>query len=729
MAEGRGFFEELKRRHVWRIAIAYAIAAWLIVQIATQVFPFFNIPSWVVRVVVLLLVLCFPVAVGFAWVYELTPGGGLRRTAPADSPDARPPKSHRSVGQKLNAIIVAMLALAVAFLGWRLYAVRHASPPAAAVAVPVAAATVGSAAPTAQSAPAESIAVLPFENLSTDKGNAYFADGIQDLILTKLADINDLKVIARTSTAMYKSHPANITEIGKQLGVATILEGSVQKAGNQVLINVQLIDTRTDAHIWAEAYTRTLDNVFGVEGEVAEKIATALNAKLSATQSAALAAVPTHNQAAYDLFLRAEYQVNKANNNYQAGDFSGFRAAIPLYRQAVAKDPGFALAWAHLSYAESQFAWLVGEDVATLNRQARADAAQARKLAPNAAATRLAQGYCDYHEGDYPGALKAFHALLALHPNNSAALAAQGYIQRRQGRFDAGIASLEKAFRLDPRNSALANEIAGTYMEVSRYPDAKHWLRRALALDPNNLGAKYYYPHAILYGNGDVARALTAAQGDDPSMQSVRVALLTCQRKYREALALLDAIPDTPDNFTLVTGGSKALQRAGLYRLIGEPAKALPLYQQALVALRKQLAVSKKERSQYLAEVWQGIAYAELGLGHTTKGLAAIEASRTAAAKTKILGPYLRAAIMQWNAELYAEAGRAELAVPLLDKALATPGIGESYSPVMLWLDPMWDPIRHDPRFQALLKKYAKYKPAVIYPIPPASAVAAAPGS
>jgi TolB-like protein len=746
-----GFFDELRRRHVVRVAIAYAVAGWLLVQVATQVFPFFRIPDWSVRLVVVLIVIGFPVAVAFAWIFELTPEG-IRRTAPVGSPDARPELEHRSVGQKLNAFIVVVLVLAVALLGWRLYAVKHAkvtvpsvaaatgrpggaqrypgntakrspgnnAPASATVATQspgTAAGAAGSGLHSAQPIPAKSIAVLPFENLSNDKNNDYFVAGMQDLILTKLADIGDLKVISRTSTMQYGSDPGNLKTVGQQLGVATILEGSVQKAGNQVLINVQLINTKTDSHIWAQSYTRTLDNVFNVEGDVAGKIAAALNTKLSGAEAANLAAVPTTNQAAYDLFLRAEYAFNKSNNNYQAGDLTGFSAAIPLYRQAVEKDPGFTLAYARLSYVESRLAWLGGESVASLNRQARTDAEQARELAPHAAATLLALGYCDYYgKLDYAGALKAFQALLASYPNNSEALAAQGYIERRQGRFEAGIASLEKAFGLDPRNGALANEIATTYMGISRYPEAERWLRRALALDPDNLGAKYNYAYAILFGSGDVARALTAASGDAPVMQLTRVDLLTRQRKYREALALLDAIPDTPDNFTLVSGGSKVLQEADLYRWMGEPAKARPLYKQALAVLRPQLAKSEKEHNQYLAEVWTSVADADLGLGHTGQGLAAIEASRAAAEKTKMLGPYLRAYIMELNAGLYAKARRPDLAVPLLEKALAMPAIGVTYSPVMLWLDPAWDPIRHDPSFQALLKKYAKYKPAVIYP-------------
>ncbi|HEX5487993.1 MAG TPA: hypothetical protein VFX04_02445, partial [Rhodanobacteraceae bacterium] len=371
-ADRPGFIEELKRRHVVRVAIAYAVAGWLLVQIATQVFPFFNIPNWAVRLVVILIVIGFPIAVALAWVYEMTPEG-IRRTESADSPDARAEHESRQMGRKLNVIIVVVLVAAVALLGWRVLVLRHASPPVPAVAkarsldgaqrnpevaIPdTVAAAAGSGLHAAQAIPAKSIAVLPFQNLSDDKKNEYFVAGIQDLILTKLADIGGLKVIARTSTAKYASQPEDLKTIGEQLGVATILEGSVQKAGDEVLINVQLIDTKTDGHIWAKAYTRTLTNVFGVEGDVAEKIATALKAKLSPAETARLASDMSSSPAANNLFLQAEYQANQGNINY---DTASMKAAIPLYQQAIAQAPDFALAYARLSYTESELAWFGG---------------------------------------------------------------------------------------------------------------------------------------------------------------------------------------------------------------------------------------------------------------------------------------------------------------------------------------------------------------------------------
>ena len=723
LAGGSGFLEELKRRHVWRVAIAYAVVAWLLVQVATQVFPFFNIPDWTVRLLVILIVIGFPVALIVAWVYELTPEG-IRRTAPADSPEARGARDSRQIGRKLNAVIIGTLVLAVGLLGWRLLALRQA--PAATVMAPASAqatdtrqgtppATSPSSAAPAASAPAKSIAVLPFENLSADKDNEYFVAGMQDLILTKLADIGDLKVISRTSTQKYKSHPDNLKQIAAELGVATILEGSVQKAGNQVLVNVQLIDAKTDGHIWAQDYTRTLDNIFGVEGDVAGKIAAALKARLSTVESARLAAAPTANQAALDLFLRAEYQAGKGLTNYDTGHF---RAAIPLYRQAIGKDPDFALAYARLSYIESVLAWFDGGglSVKQLIAQARKDAERALQLQPDLAAAQLALGYSDYYgRGDYAGALKAFATALALRPNDADTRAARGFVERREGRYDDAIDSFKQALRQDPRNSALAFELGATYMAIDDYVDAEAWLQRALALDPGNFNAQFMYSTTILFSTGDVARALTAAQGDAPALTLTRVTLLAYQRQYPQALALLDSVPDVPDNFSLING-SKALQQAILYRLMGDTAKARPLFEQAVADAHAQVA---RQQGIGLGFAWQNLASAELGLGHVDQAMSAIAKVKEIVAHSPDVTYGLQ--FMQINAGLYAEAGRADLAVPLLGKLLAKPGLGATYAPVLLWLDPAWDPIRQDPRFQALLQRYAKHRP------PPAGTTAAAP--
>lgn len=689
------FFAELQRRNVLRAGVLYVGAVWALAQGISQLSPAVGLPDWSTRWFLIAATIGFPFWLAFAWFYEWTPQG-LKR----ESEMAADASVVRSTGRRMDRAIIVVLAIAVVLLLANTFVWRKGAGLAGD----------GTSANILQ----KSIAVLPFENLSDDKKNEYFVAGIQDMILTKLADIGDLKVISRTSTAKYASRPDNLPTIAQQLGVATIMEGSVQKAGDQVLVNVQLIDARSDNHLWAQSYQRTLDNVFGVEGEVAGQIATALKAKLSPAQSAALAVVPTQNRAAYDLFLRAEYRASKGTINY---DTASMKAAISLYQQAVEQDSSFALALAKLSYTESQLAWFFGggEDVKQINQKARVDAEHALQLQSDLSAAQIALGYTEYWgRGDYAAALTAFAAALELKPNDAGALAARAYIERRQGRFDDAIASFQQALALDPRNSALAEDLGVTYMLASRYSDAENALQRALALDPDNHLAKTDYSKATLFSTGDIQRALATVQGDAPALKYQRATLLTYQRKYREALALIDGIPDTPDNFSRNTVYlNKPQLEASLYQLSGDMARAEPLYAEALSRLRAQSGI---QQGINLGVVWAYVAAVQIGLGHTAAGLDAIARSQAiqGSIEDQVYGPM----IMEINARGYAQARRSDLAVPLLTRALASPGVGAFYSPVLLWLDPAWDPIRDDPRFAALLKQYAKYKPAVIPVIP-----------
>ncbi|HVI60495.1 MAG TPA: hypothetical protein VM619_16695 [Luteimonas sp.] len=714
MARSR-LIRELRRRHVFRVAIAYAVVGWVLIEVGSTIVPALHLPDSLTTAIVVLVLLGFPVALVLAWAYELTPDG-VRRTEPAHSPDARPPEQHRQVGRRLDYVIIAVLLVAVMVLAWRQFA-PHRQGQAAATPVPAAAPAAPTHAPAGPPvAPARSIAVLPFENLSADEQNEYFVAGMQALILTKLADIGDLKVISRASTVHYGSHPQDLAAIGRQLGVSTLLEGSVQKAGNEVLVNVQLVDAGTSAHIWAESYQRTLDDVFGVEGEVAEKVAAALNAELSPQAATQLATALSHDRTANDLFLRAEYFANRGDIDYDAAQW---KQALPLYRKALAGAPGFALARARLSSVESRLAWFGGggEDVARLIADARAQAAQALELAPGLPEAHIALGYSSYYgRGDYATALKAFAAALALRPNDVGALAAQGLVLRRQGSFDAAIASLQQAQARDPRNTGVAFELGVTSMMASRWFEAETALRHALALDPANVQAKSYLSQTLLQARGDIPAALAAAAGDDPPLRLQRVGLLTYQRRYREALALLDGIPDTPDNFDFNTR-PKVLWQADLSRLLGEREKARALYAEALSQARARMPAAGDVAIRQ-AVVWNFIADAELGLGHAHQASAALARSRALVdeAHDQVNGP----AQLELHAAFHGKAGRADLAVPLLERVLAMPGIGNTYSPAMLWLDSAWDPIRRSPAFQALLRKHAADEPVTV-PVAPAT--------
>src|SRR5213592_3343341 len=327
----RNFLAELKRRNVYKVAVAYAVVGWLVIQVSSTVLPAFHAPEWVVQTLVVLVALGFPIALVLGWAFELTPEG-LKRTEDVYlAPQAR----KKSRAWIYVVIVGALLSVGLFMLGR--YGFREKISASSEL-------------------PAKSIAVLPFENLSDDKANGYFATGMQDEILTRLAGIRDLKVISRSSTEQYASRPPNLKIVAEQLGVATVLEGSVQKAGAAVHINVQLLDARSDSHLWAQSYDRDLKDVFGVQRDVAEKVADALKAQLLPAESVRIASVPTQNPEAYDLYLRANAHFERAYDQSVLTS-TEMPQAIALYQQALAKDPGFALAAAMLSQAHMRAYW------------------------------------------------------------------------------------------------------------------------------------------------------------------------------------------------------------------------------------------------------------------------------------------------------------------------------------------------------------------------------------
>src|SRR5919198_4311997 len=398
------FFAELRRRNVYRAAVLYGMGAWLLAQIATQVFPFFNVPNSAVRFVIVALIAGFPIAMVLAWIYELTPEGLVRTE---DFNLAR----RRRFGRKIDFAIIGVLLLVIAMLVYQRLPFRTES---------------------GEAIPEKSVAVLPFENRSEDKANAYFADGIQDEILTRLSKIADLKVISRTSTQHYKSAPENLPEIAKQLGVAHILEGSVQKSADAVRVNVQLIKAANDSHLWADTFDRKLTDILSVESEVAKAIAEQLQAKITGQEAEVIADKPTDNPQAYDAYLRGLAYTLK----------TGFAPANSLgaqkyLKEAVRLDPKFALGWALLSYVDASGYLTQGlQPTVALREKARQAAETALTLQPNLGEAVFAKGF--YHYAclkDYNTAVRYLEQAHQLLPNNSRIPLALAYVERRRGNW------------------------------------------------------------------------------------------------------------------------------------------------------------------------------------------------------------------------------------------------------------------------------------------------------
>src|SRR5438067_6958684 len=433
--DSRNFFAELKRRNVYKVAITYAVVAWLLMQVATQVFPFFEIANWAVRLVVLLLVIGFPIAFILGWAFELTPEG-IKRT---EELDQMPQQQSRNRAWIYVVVIAGAISIGLFFLG------RFTAAPKWS----------GSA-----GLPMKSIAVLPFENFSEDKAFAFFADGVQDEILTDLAKIADLKVISRTSVMQYKNTATrNLPEIAQALKVAHVVEGSVQREGNRVRVSAQLIDARNDTHVWAEKYDRDLADVFAIQSEIAEKIADQLQAKLSPTDKSAIGERPTSDIAAYDLYLKAKELLYEGFVNPSRERENDFKA-VQLLDQAVARDRAFLLAYCQLAYAHDDIYFSNYDHTETRLALAETSVKAAVRLQPDSGETHLALaihfywGYLNYDRAREELA-KAQRSL----PNNVHIFRFLGLIDRRQGRWEDAVRNLERAVELDPRNEDALSEL------------------------------------------------------------------------------------------------------------------------------------------------------------------------------------------------------------------------------------------------------------------------------
>src|SRR6266576_1005204 len=579
------FFAELKRRNVYKVAVAYIVAGWALSQGVAQVFPVFDIPNWIIRLIVLLIIIGLPIALVLSWMFEITPEG-IKRTGAADA-----------VGQHSRGhtwiyivVIAAAFSIGLFFLGRFSAGNKTASP-----------AGISN----------KSIAVLPFDNLSRDPDNAYFAEGVQDEILTRLAKVADLKVISRTSTQRFKSKPRNLREIAKQLGVAHIVEGSVQKANDQVRVNVQLINALTDAHLWADTYDRKLTDIFAVESEIAKTIAETLQAKLTGSEKTAMSKKPTENPEAYELYLKGRFFWNKRTG-------VDLRKAIDYFNQAVAKDPSYALAYAGLADAYVLLSGFAAASPKDSLPQAKAAAEKALELDSTLgeAHTTLGNALVAY-DLNFAEANREFQRAIELNPNY--ATAHQWYAETGLvplGQFEKAIAEVKRALELDPLSIVINADVGTVLSNARRYDHAIEQLRKTMEMDPG-----FSYVHWTL-GNALELKGLTEE----------------AIAEYKEAIALND----------------DPLPRAllgHLYAKIGRKHEALAILKQV-----RELRESSKQR--YVSP--SDLALIHIGLGQKDEAIQLLE-------------------------ETYEER--------------------DGYNIAFIKVEPMLDPLRGDPRFEALVQK------------------------
>jgi len=662
-----GFFEELQRRKVYRVAAGYIVAAGFLIQIASAAFPAWELPNWSLRLVIVLLLIGFPIALILAWAYDITPQGIQGTPTPS------------GVHWRRNLILLIAFAVVIsAFAGFFLLprAVRQKID--------------------------KSVAVLPFQNLSSDPDNAYFAEGIQDEILTRLTKIADLKVISRTSTQGYQSEAGNLAEIARQLGVANILEGSVQKAGNQVRVNVHLVNVQTGSQLWADTYDRKLSDIFSVETEIAKGIAESLQAKLTGREENALAARPTNNPQAYDAYLRG--LAFEARSNYSS---DALFKAIEFYDLAVRLDPNFAIAWARLSGVHALLYSNRADTTAARRDAAKESLENAQKLQPNTPETLLFTGYYQYWVlHDYGLAKTTFGRVSKMLPGNSEVLYALAAIARSEGHWDESIAYWERGLALNPRNTALLTEVAFTYAALRQFPKAEKLYDRALKVIPNELSlmalkASIYQAEGNLQ---EASKSLVQINIETNSDVAVRIKLTQMRlERNPEGARLMQGREARLQFASGIEKGSKQVGLALGQRVAGDIAHAKTDAEQARNTLEP---LKKDQPDNAFVAAALAVAYALLD----EKDVALNEAERAIkllpSNKDRLSGPALEENLALVETIL----GEKSRAIESLRLLLQTPYGGWLYSPTpitpsLLRLDPIWDPLRTDPAFQKLCEE------------------------
>ena len=673
-----GFFEEAKQRNVYRVAAAYIIAAAGVIQMASAAFPAWELPNWGLRLVIVLLLLGFPVALMLAWAYDITAQGLVV------TPTTAVPRAHRRRNIiMLVATGVTISATAGFFLLPRVSAHKID----------------------------KSIAVLPFENLSEEKTNAFFADGMQDEILTNLSRIGDLRVISRTSVMQYKSGIArNLREIGQQLGVAHVVEGSVQRSGNRVRVNAQLLDVRTDRHLWAQTYDRDLADVFAIQSEIAKTIADQLEAKLSPAEKDAIERAPTSDITAFDLYTLAKNLCLTAFGSSTTK--ANLLQAADLLNQAVARDPSFLEAYCLLAFAHDGVYWVGFDHTPARLAQAESAVQAASRLRPNAGETHLARAqnlYWGYL--DYDGALAELEVAAQSLPNHPRVVELKGYIERRQGRWDESNRDLNRAIELDPQNILTLQQTAQNYQGLRLYDDEKSLLARALAFEPNDAVTKVQHAFVELGSKADTRplhQMIESIRATNPAaIPSIANNWLLCALAERDGTAAenaLTAFGESP--ITFGSAENVLFNHLFVEGVIARITKNEDRARSAFIAARAEQEKIIQAQPNYGPALCV-LGLIDAGLGRREE---ALREGRRAVELLPVEKDQVGGTVMiKYLAMIAAWLGDKDLACEQLAIALRRPS-DLSYG--QLKLMPFWDPLRGDPQFEKLVE--AAKQPVVL---------------
>jgi TolB-like protein len=668
----KNFFGELKRRNVYKVAVAYIVAGWALAQGIAQVFPVFDVPNWIVRLIVVLIIIGFPIALIFAWAFEITPEG-VKRTEEAD---AMPPSSRPGKRTWIYIVVVGtVISLSLFFLG------RY---------------TAGNR---ITSGDRKSIAVLPFTSLSENKDDAYFADGVQDQILTNLAKVSDLRVISHTSVRQYKTGAErNMREIGQQLGVAYIMEGSVRRDRDRLRINAQLIDARTDAHIWAETYDRTAADLFAIQSELAQSIVTQLKAKLSPQQKAEIEERPTQNLDAFEFYLQAKTIVDSYLNATDVR--AALLQALKSLDEAIKRDPNFVSAYCYAARANDLLFFFDLDPTPERISLAEVAVNTALRLRPDSAEAHFARAdYLFRCLRDYDRAQEQLAIARPGLPNSTPFFILSGYVNRRRNHFADAERDFSTAFTLDPRNPNAYNLLADTYVLQRRFPEAVQVYDNVLAAGEDAPIVQVRRASVAFSGTGD-SGPLREILAKFPDMEFAgtqtpsRVLMAMLDGNYTEAERVLAASPrqdfqDTDISFYF----PKSWYQAMIARAKGDSAGATAAFRECREILAQRLIV-KPEHARTIAV----LAQVDAGLGE--KDLAIREAQHAIDLMPVSKDIYDGALVLEGLAQVYTWTGDRDRAIELVQKLVTMPGY---INYARLKLHPLWSPLRGDPRFEKIV--------------------------